>query len=403
MIQFANTPVFILAGGEGQRLSPLTQVKPKPVVPFGGMHRILDFTLSNCINSNLRRIYVLTQYQREPLHDYIRQNRLRLTGRFRWRDGDELECVPPVTGKRYRGTADAVFQNLTLIRSDLAEHVLIACGDHIYTMDYRKLLEQHAASGAALTIGTVRRPVSEASSFGVIDTAEDGTVIGFREKPPRTDLPSSGEVLVNMGVYAFSRRVLVEAAENAHPLEIDFGQHIIPKLIKTCKISTYDFNRQQRSYWRDVGSLDSYYQASMDLVGSNPLFDPESDPGWPIHAAAGVALLKSGLSRIASQTITGHDAIRHSVISSGAHIEAGAIVQNSVVLPGAWIARDTQIRNAIITEGAIVPSGYRIGENANEDKKRFMVTAGGVVVVNTPARATHSYSAFGGQPALPAA
>jgi glucose-1-phosphate adenylyltransferase len=368
------------------------------------MHRILDFTLSNCVNSNLRKIYVLTQYQREPLHDYVRQNRLRLSGRFQWSEGHQLECVPPVTGKRYRGTADAVFQNLALVREELGDYVLITCGDHIYTMDYRKLLSRHAASGSIMTIATVRRPVGEASAFGVVDAADDGTIIGFREKPPTAALPPDGDVLVNMGVYVFNRRALLDIADNAHPLETDFGQHIIPKLIGASKVSAYDFDRDGQSYWRDVGSLDSYYRASMDLVGSNPVFDPESNPGWPIHALSDGSLVRSGLSRIAAQAITGRSRIRYSVISSGARVEEGALVHNSVVLPGAYIASGARIRNAIVTEGAIVPGGYRIGENIDEDQNRFLVTTGGVVVVNNLLHQNaREFSTKQGMPALPAA
>ena len=376
-----TTPAFILAGGEGQRLAPLTEAKPKPVVPFGGTHQILDFTLSNCVNSGLRRIYVLTQHMREPLHEYIRQSRLRLSGSFRWGDGDELRCAPPVSGKRYRGTADAVFQNLPLIRFDSADHVLIASGDHVYAADYRQFLHRHALSGAAVTIATARRPVRDASFFGVIDAEDDGTVTGFREKPSAEALPSVGEVLVSMGVYAFRRNALIDVADAADPMETDFGRHLIPKLIRSRMVSAYDFGSDGQNYWRDVGNLDSYFQANMDLVGPKPGFDLDHDPKWPIHTLGDGSVIKKGHSRISRHAVVETSAIRGSVVSDGACIESGAIVENSVVLPGARVSTRARVRNAIVTEGAVVPSGCRVGEDPRADRDRFLMTPQGVVVV----------------------
>lgn len=376
----STTPTFILAGGEGQRLAPLTEAKPKPAVPFGGTHQLLDFTLSNCVNSGLRKIYVLTQHLREPLHDYIRQSRLRLSPIFRWNNGDELRCAPPVSGKRYRGTADAVFQNLPLIRFDSADHVLIVSGDHIYAADYRSLLARHALSGADITIAAVRRPVREASSFGVIETEEDGTVTGFREKPSGETLPAAGEVLVSMGIYAVRRTALIDIADTAGPMETDFGQHLIPKLIRSRGVAVYDFDSSGRNYWQDVGNLDSYFQANMDVVGRRPAFDPEQDPKWPIHTLGG-SVVKAGHSRISERAVVETRAIRNSVVSDGACIEKGAVVENSVILPGARVGAKSRVRNAIVTEGAVVAGGSRVGEDLRADRERFLVTPQGVVVV----------------------
>jgi glucose-1-phosphate adenylyltransferase len=375
------TPVFVLAGGAGERLIPLTEAKPKPAVSFGGTHQIIDFTLSNCVNSGLRKIFVLTQYQREHLHDYIRESRVRLSQSFRWHEGDQLLSVPPVSGRRYRGTADAVFQNLPLIQFDSAEHVLIASGDHIYSMDYRPLLWRHAMSGADMTIAAVRRPVNEATAFGVLDV-EDDAVVGFNEKPSRSSLPDTGDVLVSMGVYVFRRKALLDIADRATPLETDFGRDIVPMLIRARKVAAYDFGSSPRNYWRDVGSLDSYFQANMDLLGSRPKFDMEIDSHWPMYAAGDSSTVKTSSSRVSRRALIGSWRIEHSVVSHGACIGRGALVENSVILPGAQVGKSVQLRNTIVAEGVSIPDGSKVGMNMTEDRTRFMVTAGGVVVVN---------------------
>jgi glucose-1-phosphate adenylyltransferase len=379
------TPVFILAGGVGERLNPLTETKPKPAVSFGATHQIIDFTLSNCINSGLRKIFVLTQYQREHLQDYIRESRVRMSHSFRWHEGDQLLSVPPVSGKRYRGTADAVFQNLPLIRFDTADHVLIASGDHIYSMDYRPLLWRHSMSGADMTIAAVRRPVTEASAFGVLDVS-DGMVTGFREKPCRASLPESGDVLVSMGVYVFSRKALLDIADRATPMETDFGRDIVPRLIRGHKIAAYDFGNSPRNYWRDVGSLDSYFEANMDLLGSRPEFDLDPNSEWPMFTAGDPSAVKTGGSRVSRRAVIATRRIKHSVVSHGACIESGTLIENSVILPGARVGKNVQLRNAIVAEGATVPDGCSVGMNRNTDQSRFMVTPGGVVVVNATSR-----------------
>ena len=384
----SSTPVFILAGGEGARLSPLTEAKPKPAVSFGGTHQILDFTLSNCINSGLRKIFVLTQYQREPLHDYVREIRHRISPSQDWREGDELRSVPPVSGKRYRGTADAVFQNLPLIRFDTVEHVLIASGDHVYSMDYRPLISRHIASGADLTIAAARRPVKESGAFGVVDV-EGGMVTRFREKPSSDTLPQHGEVLVSMGVYVFNRRALLNIADSATPMETDFGHDILPRLVRGQKVAAYDFGSSPRNYWRDVGSLDSYFQANMDLLGAGSEFHPEMDSGWPVYALGDSSTLKYGDSRVSRRAVIGRSTIRRSVISHGACIEPGALVENSVILPGARVGRSARVRNTILAEGASIPDDFKVGMNLNLDRSRFMVTPGGVVVIKASRHRTY--------------
>jgi glucose-1-phosphate adenylyltransferase len=388
MIQQSSTPVFILAGGAGERLAPLTQVKPKPAVSFGGTHQIIDFTFSNCINSGLRKIFVLTQHQREPLHDYIRENRQRMSQFFRWHEGDELRPVPPVGGKRYRGTADAVFQNLPLLRFDTADHVLITSADHVYAMDYRKLISRHAYSGADLTILTARRPVTEATAFGVLDV-ENGAVTQFREKPSAETLPKGGEVQVSMGVYVFRRQALLDIADSASPMETDFGRDIVPKLIRRQTAAAYEFGDSACSYWRDVGTLDSYFQANMDLLASRPEIDLESDAEWPIHSLRDATIRYIRDSRISRQASVRTSTIRRSIISHGARIEPGAVVEDSLILPDARIGRNARVRNTIVAEGAYVPDGVMVGVRASEDRSRFQRTAGEVTVVGNTIRNNH--------------
>ena len=382
------TPVFILAGGTGERLSPLTQAKPKPAVCFGGTHQIIDFTLSNCINSGLRKIFVLSQYQQKHLHDYVRETRARMSQVFRWQEGDQLLSVPPTSGKRYRGTADAVFQNLQLIRFDSAEDVLIVSGDQIYSMDYRSLLWRHTMSGADMTIATVPRPVHEAGGFGVLEI-ENGLVTGLREKPPAESLPRLGDVPVSMGVYVFKRKALIDVADTAGSMETDFARHIIPSLIRQHKVAAYDFGSAPQSYWRDVGSLDSYFQANMDLLGTRPQFVVEPNSPWPMYATGDSDTANTVGSRVSRRAFVRSRRIRRSIISYGAFIEPGAIVEDSVVLPGARIGKDAHLRNSIVAEGVTIPDGFRIGLDIRIEATRFKVTAGGVVVVDRPLR--HSF------------
>ena len=379
-----STPVYILAGGVGQRLIPLTEAKPKPAVPFGGTHQIIDFTISNCVNSGLRKVYLLTQYLRDQLHDYIRESRLRLAQTFQWSKGDQLMSLPPASGKRYRGTADAVFQNSSFLRLETADDVLIASGDHVYAMDYRPLLDRHVASGAGMTIAAVRRSAMDAHAFGVLDVEND-IVTGFREKPAPETLTGSSDVMVSMGIYAFKRSLLLDIADRATPLECDFGHDIIPKLIRRHEVAAYDFGNVSRNYWRDVGSLDSYFQANMDLLGPSPQFDPDIDVNWPIYSAGDSSSLRINGSRISCGAFVRAKAIRRSVISYGVSIGHGAVIEDSVILPGASVGKNVKLRNAIVAEGACIPDGVAVGMDENLDRARFAITSGGVVIVRNRA------------------
>jgi glucose-1-phosphate adenylyltransferase len=376
---FRSTPVFILAGGVGERLAPLTIAKPKPAVSFGGTHQILDFTLSNCINSEMRRIFILTQYQRECLHRYVREIRLRIARKLRWCKGDCLAPLPAISGKRYGGTADAIFQNLPLVRSVTAEHVVVAAGDHVYSMDYRPFLAWHDTSGADLTVAAIRCPVAEASAFGVLEVEQD-VVTHFREKPSREALPASGCVLVSMGIYAFKRSALLAIAERAISSETDLGRDIVPRLIRDQRVAAYNFGNSPRSYWRDVGSLDSYFEANMDLLGPRPRF--EIDSRWPTFSLNDTSIDQTEDCRISRHAVVEASTIRHSIVSYGARIECGAVIENSVVLPGARVGKNAEVRNAIVADDANIPDGAQVGVNASLDRTRFGVTPRGVVVVS---------------------
>jgi glucose-1-phosphate adenylyltransferase len=367
MSSLPGTQAFVLAGGQGERLFPLTVSRPKPAIPFGGVFRIIDFALYNCLNSNLSEVALLTQYRHEELHSYIRQ---------RWAEfwnvpgtNQKLLCLPPVSGKRYRGTADAVFQNLSLIDANAAEYVLILSGDHIYEMDYRELLSQHVESGADVTIATLDHPLNKAAQFGVVEVDGNFRVTGFEEKPlnPRP-LPMRPQMaLISMGVYVFNRDVLVRALrENCdNAFGFDFGHHVIPSLIDSSRVYAFDFRDDAQStprYWRDIGTLDSYYDASMDLV-------PQHTP------------LNVGRSLTCHASVSGSARVARSVLSAGIRIEEGASVEDCVLMPEACIGRGAQLRRAIIEEGVRIPDGFQVGLDHDYDRKHHTVSRNGVVVV----------------------
>jgi glucose-1-phosphate adenylyltransferase len=379
--EIAKTHAFILAGGQGERLQPLTIARPKPAVSFGGMFRIIDFTLSNCLHSGLSRVSVLTQYRYEELHRYVRDGWHDLWGTPS-SERAPLVCVPPVSGKRYRGTADSVFQNAELLNDD-SEFVLVLSGDHIYHMDYRDLLRQHVETNADLTIATVEHPLCEASKFGVVEVDESFRVTGFEEKPsnPRS-LPSDPSMsLVSMGVYVFRKTTLMNALRGicdsgGGP---DFGHDVVPVLIQSARTYAYDFRDKIQGtprYWRDIGTIDAYYQASMDLIQTEPLFDPylsDSCPSLPTRHPTTHSLR----ARVHSDS-----RVAQSVISPSVRIEAGAQIDGAILLPGAHIGKGAQVRHAIVEEGVELPAGFKVGFDLNHDREHHTVTDSGVVVVH---------------------
>ena len=380
-----KTLTFILAGGEGERLYPLTADQPKPVMPFGGVFRIIDFTLSNVLNSGLRHIYLLTQYKQEHLHSYVRRGWPQLCDAFRGDFGEEIVCLPPAGGKRYRGTADAVFQNLELIEKSRAEHVLIASGNQIYHMDYGNLLSRHAASGSDLTIAAVEYPVELAGSMGVIQADSGGRVMGFEEKPVLPQpLPSNPEMaLVNMGVYVFKKESLLDALRKTVDLNgaDDFGKDIVPFLVRLGRAVVFRFD----GYWQDIGTLDGYYQANLDLLLAGAPLDPYDNAAWPTRTLDGPKNIDrswlASSSRVSQDAALAECELWMSIVSAGARIDAGVELEAAVVLPGAHIGTGAKIRNAIVAEQTVVAPHARIGYEAHADSLQFPVSENGIVIV----------------------
>ena len=372
-----STQVLILAGGEGERLLPLTMFRPKPMLPFGGLFRLIDFTLFNCLNSGFTDVGVLTQHRHEELAAYIRKDWYDLWSRSG--GAEPIRCLPPASGKRYRGTADAVFQNLPVISPKKPEHVLVLSGDHVYNMDYRELLRRHLETDADVTISTIDYPLQDVGRFGVVEVDKDLKVTEFVEKPSTPELlpQRPGPVLVNIGVYVFKMQALAESlVENCdYGLGYDFGQHVIPSLIGSARVYAYDFRDKARNaayYWRDVGTIDSYHEASMDVVRPNSSFY-QYDREQPHHPAR---------DTWTEPRVSGNALVSETVLSSGVRIEDDAEIERSVLMPGAQVAKGVRIRGAIIEEGVQIPAGFTVGWNLEQDRKCHTVSPGGVVVVN---------------------
>jgi glucose-1-phosphate adenylyltransferase len=403
-VLFDDALALVLAGGQGERLKPLTRDRSKPAVPFGGIYRIIDFTLSNCLNSGMRKIYVLTQYKSDSLERHIKRGWDPI---FSPELGEWVYTVPPQlrVGERwYQGTADAVYQNIYLIQQERPERVVILSGDHVYKMDYRKFVEFHEDREAVATIGAVEMPIEQASSFGVIEVDDDWKITSFKEKPSDPPRPIPGKpnrILVNMGVYCFETQTLLSALKDDAGQETrhDFGHNILPSLISGGQLYAYPFldeNRAPTRYWRDIGTLDSYYKASMDLVSVNPSFNLY-DKEWPIRtlqeqlppAKTVFAQLekKEGRVGLALDSILGGGVIvsggrvQRSVVSTEVRINSYALVEDCVLMNGVEVGRGAKIKRAIVDKGVRIPPGYEVGWDLKEDRERFEVTPGGVVVI----------------------
>ena len=394
-----DTLALILAGGRGSRLAHLTEWRAKPAVPFGGKFRIIDFPLSNCVNSGIRRIGVITQYKAHSLIRHIQQGWGFLRGEF----GEYVELLPAqqrVDAKWYAGTADAVYQNLDIIRLHDPEYVLILAGDHIYKMDYGTMIAYHVEHGADMTVGCMEVPLDDARAFGVMSVDAAGKVAKFTEKPqdPEPIPGRAGMALASMGIYIFNTKFLYEQlikdadkAGSSH----DFGQDIIPALIEKYRVLAYPFRDVQnnvQAYWRDVGTVDAFWQANMELIGVTPdlnLYDEE----WPIwtyqeqlppakfvfddEERRGMAVD----SMVSGGCIISGAVVRHSLLFSNVHVHSYSTVKDCVVLPGVEIGENCHLTKVVVDKGCRIPAGTVIGADLNEDTQRYYVTPKGVVLV----------------------
>lgn len=390
---------MVLAGGEGKRLMPLTADRAKPAVPFGGSYRLIDFVLSNLINAGLRRVCVLTQYKSHSLDRHITQ-----TWRMPTLLGDYVTPVPAQQrlGPRwFTGSADAIFQSLNLVYDEEPDYVVVFGADHVYRMDPMQMIEAHIDSGAGVTVAGLRRPRSTASEFGVIEVASDGHRISrFLEKPqdPPAIPGSPDESFVSMGNYVFSTDVLLEAlrVDAADPSSVhDMGGNIIPMLTDQGRAFVYDFSSnivpgataRDSGYWRDVGSLDSYHDAHMDLVSVHPVFNLYNRR-WPILSnipplppAKFVEGGNAHESMVGAGSIVSGGHVRTSVIASNVIVETGSYVEGSVLMPGVRIGRNAVVRRAILDKNVIIPENAQIGVDLEHDRSKYTVSPGGIVVI----------------------
>jgi glucose-1-phosphate adenylyltransferase len=396
-----NTLALVLAGGEGSRLKDLTRWRAKPAVPFGGKYRIIDFVLSNCVNSGIRKIGVLTQYKSHSLIRHIQ----RAWSFMRYEVGEFVEIMPAqqrVDKDWYLGTADALYQNLDIMRRHRPEYILVLGGDHIYSMDYSKMLYEHANSGADVTIGCVEVPLMEAKGFGVMSVDDSLRITKFTEKPAEPDsMPGHPDLaLASMGIYIFSTEFLyqklIEDRDNPESTR-DFGRDIIPSVIEGWKVQAYPFvdEVEKPIYWRDVGTLESYWKANLDLCTIDPELNLYNQD-WPIWtyqaqmAPAKFTFDDEGRrgeaidSLVAGGCIISGARIKRSIIGSGSRVRSYSLIKDSVLLPRVEVGRNCRIQNAVIDKGAVIPSGTIIGEDLVEDAKRFYVEPETGIVLVTP-------------------
>jgi glucose-1-phosphate adenylyltransferase len=394
-----GTLAVIMAGGRGERLRQLTEDRCKPAAPFGGKFRIIDFVLSNCLNSGIRQISVLTQYKAHSLIQHIGKGWGFLRGEF----GEFIETIPAQQRRGpewYQGTADALWQNMDLIRAHRPLHVLVLAGDHIYKMDYGPMIGFHVEKEADITVGVVEVPLERAREFGVLAVDEGNRVLGFQEKPQDPQpMPGRPDVaLASMGIYVFNPRLLerllradAEKPESAH----DFGKNIIPEAIDNLRVFAYPFEdvrSKAQHYWRDVGTIDAYYEANMELVRVSPelnIYD-EQWPIWTYQEQLPPAKFvfddenRRGCaidSMVSGGCIISGSRVSNSLLFSQVRVHDYSTVDRSVVLPRVRIGEHCVIRNAIIDEGAVVPDGTSIGVDPVQDRERFYVSENGVTLV----------------------
>jgi glucose-1-phosphate adenylyltransferase len=395
-----DTLVCLLAGGAGERLYPLTRDRAKPAVPFGGVYRIIDITLSNCVNSDLRRIFVVTQYKALSLNRHTREGWNIVANEL----GEFVQVLPPmkrVGDSWYQGTADAIYQNLYSIGSEPCKYVMILSGDHVYKMDYRLMLRHHIDAGAEVTIGTIEFTRQDATRFGVVELDAGGRIVGWQEKPrdPKPSPHDPEKCHVSMGIYCFNRDVLLEAmiADAEDPTSAhDFGKNVVPRLIESHRVYSFNFvdeNQKEALYWRDIGTLEAYYEANMDLVSVSPVFNLY-DHHWPmrtyqrqyppakfVFAEEGRRIGMAIDSIVSMGCIISGGRVSHSVLSPDVRVNSFTEVDGSILFSHVDIGRHSRIRNAIIDRHIRIPEGTEIGYDLEEDRKRYHVTETGIVVV----------------------
>ena len=389
---------MIMAGGKGDRLQPLTRDRGKPAVPFGGRHRLIDFVLSNFMNSDMPSLYVLVQYKSQSLIEHLR---------LAWRTGGILPdyfvtVVPPQmrSGQGwYRGTADAVLQNLNLIDDFLPDFVAVFGADHVYRMDVNQMLDFHRETDAEVTIAARPVPIAEASAFGILAVDRTHRVIDFLEKPPRpSPMPDDpGHALASMGNYIFSRAALLQALLDDAPrsTDHDFGRSIIPELVPGGRVYAYDFQKnevpgvkpyEEHAYWRDVGTIESYWAAHMDLLGESPRFDLD-DRYWPVrsshHPGPPARFIGGDVdnAQVAEASLVKRATIRNSILGRAVWVNEGAVIEDSIVMDHTTVGKGAHLRRTIVDRYNIIPADTRVGLDPAEDRARYHVDPSGLVVV----------------------
>jgi len=402
-----DTLGILLAGGVGERLYPLTRDRAKPAVTFGGNYRIIDITLSNCVNSGLRRIYILTQYKALSLNRQIREG----WNIFGHEIGEFIEILPPmqrVSQNWYMGTADAVYQNIYSIGSEQPKYVLILAGDHIYKMNYERMLKQHVDAAADATVATLAIDPDGCRQLGVVDIDRENRIVGFLEKPKQTEIRSPYDptkISASMGIYIFNTDVLIpvllkdaEDPDSSH----DFGKDILPKMLADYRVFAFNFvdeNRKEALYWRDVGTLEAYYEANMDLVSVSPVFNLY-DEQWPIrthqrqYPPAKFVFAETGRmghaldSLVSAGCIVSGGSVQNCVLSPDVRVNSFTEIENSILFAHVNVGRSCRIRKAIIDRNVHIPEGTTIGYDAEADREQYFVTDSGITIV------TRDYSLF---------
>ncbi|NIM42678.1 MAG: glucose-1-phosphate adenylyltransferase [Hydrogenophaga sp.] len=407
-----NVLAFVMAGGEGSRLHPLTAERCKPAVPFNGKHRIVDFVLSNLINSEIYSVYLLVQYKSQSLIEHIRQS----WAMARFIPNHFITVVPPQMRNGpewFQGTADSVYQNIHLIETFRPDIVAVFGADHIYRMDVRQMIDFHTERRAQVSVATLPVPLSQCNQFGIVETGADQRITGFVEKPAQTrPMPGSEtHALASMGNYLFDADVLLEALRRAHDTgQSDFGKHILPAMLESHRLFAYDFGTntipgieayEERGYWRDVGTIDAYFEAHFDTLGAAPKFRM-TNRQWPIYASpdqAESAQIENGVIRrsiVGSGSIVDGAQLDHAMLRRSVLVERDARMEHCIVMERSRVGQGAHIRRAIIDQDNDIPPGERIGVDLAADRLRFPVTDSGIVVVPArffPPRGTHAAGA----------